>query len=282
MPSFNQGHFVEEAIRSFLDQDYSNKELLFIDGGSTDITMARVEPFRDRLACCVSEPDGGQSDALQKGFDRATGDILTWLNTDDLLLPGILSEVAEIYSQNPMTRWVFGNVIWMDARGTILNLQKGEADTFIGRLGAVMSACGPSAFFHRDLLAAAGGLDQSLHYKMDTDLWFRFRSLGARYQRSKRYAWALRLHEDAKVGSQSFSDDVGARHREKIARERLILENRYDLPANRVMRAASKVAGALTKVATPEWWASKRDRKIWAGRSINEFQRQHGKQRGDV
>nr|WP_246805349.1 glycosyltransferase family 2 protein [Mesorhizobium mediterraneum] len=206
MPSYNQAQFVESALLSVLDQDYPEKEILFLDGGSTDNTMELVEPYRNQLAVCVSEKDGGQSDALANGFARATGQILTWVNTDDILLPGALSGAAQAFNRDSKCEWVFGNVIWIDANNTILQCRKGEvwakAATTLGEL----TACGPSAFFSRDLYERVGGINRQLHYMMDTELWWRFALCGSSYVRLSRYTWALRLHEDAKVSGHMFSD----------------------------------------------------------------------------
>ena len=101
MPSYNQGQFLDASIRSLIEQDYADKELIFIDGGSTDETLEIFETYKGHFAHFVSEKDLGQSDALQKGFDRASGDVLTWLNTDDLLLPNALHQVRTEYEANP-------------------------------------------------------------------------------------------------------------------------------------------------------------------------------------
>jgi GT2 family glycosyltransferase len=270
MPSYNQGDFVEEAIRSFLDQDYPDKELLFIDGGSSDSTLQKVEPYRRHLAAFVSEPDRGQSDALRKGFALASGDVLTWLNTDDLLLPGILGEVASLF-RAPSTEWVFGNVVWIDAAGSIIAMRKGERDSLPTRMAGVMTACGPSAFFRRELLEAVGGVDNDLHYKMDTDLWFRFRSAGVRFRRTRRYAWALRLHEDAKVGSQFFAPEIAARHSARIAREAEVLRDRHGLPRSAPGLLLAKLTAATAKLSSPAWLSSRLDSRRWRGRGIAEL-----------
>ncbi|MER8871746.1 glycosyltransferase [Mesorhizobium sp. M0814] len=206
MPSFNQARYVEASIRSIINQDYEDKEILFIDGGSTDKTMKVVEKYRDKFAYCVSERDKGQSDALHKGFTRATGDVLTWLNTDDLLLPGALREVANTFASDARCDCVFGNIIWMDEVDRILRCRKGERYLpLLTRLGR-LTPYGPSAFFKRDLYGRVGGVDLGLHYLMDTDLWWRFAISGARFARLRRYTWGYRLHRDAKTSAPMFSE----------------------------------------------------------------------------
>jgi len=207
MPSYNQARFVEAAIQSVLSQECDDLEVLFIDGGSTDGTMEIVEKYRDRLAVCVSEPDQGQSDALHKGFCRATGDVLTWLNTDDLLLPGALSDVTRAARADPECEWFMGNVIWTDAEGRVLRCRRGEDYSPLwSRLG-LLTAAGPSAFFSPKIYEHVGGLNHDLHYQMDTELWWRFVLSGARFHRLKDYTWALRLHAGAKVSGHMFIDN---------------------------------------------------------------------------
>lgn len=223
MPSYNQDKFVEAAILSVLNQDYKNKEILFVDGGSNDRTMEIVEKYRDELDFIVSEKDEGQSDALHKGFSNATGDILTWLNTDDLLLPGALKEVADAFNKNPRRSWLLGNVVWIDADDKVLSCWRGERYLAGAMKFGLFSAGGPASFFKRDLYEKVGGIKLDLHYQMDTDLWWRFAMTGTSFHRLRRYIWALRLHEDAKVSGHMFTDPLdekqikvaAAKHEEK-------------------------------------------------------------------
>ena len=225
MPSYNQGRFVEDALRSVIEQDYEDKEILFIDAGSSDETMSVVERYRDEIDYCVSEPDNGQSDAMRKGFGYATGDVMTWLNTDDLLLPGALSEVAQVFAENDGCEWALGNVIWISAEGKILRCRKGDSYwSVLPRLG-VFAAYGPSAFFSRELYNKVGGINLDLHYMMDTELWWRFILSDVGFYRLKQYTWALRLHEDAKMSGHMFSSDLNADQYNAKAIERQHIEN---------------------------------------------------------
>jgi glycosyltransferase involved in cell wall biosynthesis len=216
MPSFNQGRFVEAALHSIFEQNYADWEILFIDGGSTDGTMDIVERYKDRIAYCLSETDAGQSDALRKGFAQASGDVLTWLNTDDLLLPGALSEVAEVFSLKPHLSWLLGNVVWIDQETKIVRCWRGEGYTFGWTRIGLLTAGGPSAFFKRDLYDRVGGVNVLLHYQMDTELWWRFALAGEKFHRLSGYTWALRLHEGAKTSGYMFSDQSSEKQR-KIA-----------------------------------------------------------------
>jgi glycosyltransferase involved in cell wall biosynthesis len=113
-PSYNQAPFLEEAIESVLSQDYANLEYAVVDGGSTDGSVDIIRRYEDRLAWWVSEPDGGQADALNKAFARATGDLLGWINSDDALLPGAVSTVVKEFVADPQLLLVYGDAVFVD------------------------------------------------------------------------------------------------------------------------------------------------------------------------
>jgi glycosyltransferase involved in cell wall biosynthesis len=232
IPSFNQCDYVEAAIESILAQRSASTELIFVDGGSTDATMEKVSKYRDSFTHCISEPDHGQSDALAKGFSLATGDYLTWLNTDDLLLPGALSDFADAYASNPKCEWFLGNVVWIDARDRILRARRGESFCALGPRLGLLTAAGPSAFFSRSLYERVGGINKSLHYQMDTELWWRFILAGEPFGRLSRYSWALRLHPAAKVSGNMF-------------------RNKYDPQAVSVANLRAEEAEHLASLAAP-------------------------------
>ena len=106
-PSYNQGHLIEQTILSVLNQDHSNIEMIVVDGKSTDGTLAILEKYSERISW-TSEPDSGQSNAINKGINKATGDIVCFLNSDDTLEPGALSKVVNFFTNNPDFRWVYG------------------------------------------------------------------------------------------------------------------------------------------------------------------------------
>jgi len=127
-PSFNQGRYIEATIKSVVEQGYPNLEYLIMDGGSTDGTVEIIEKYSDQLTYWVSEPDEGQTDALIKGFDRASGDILCWLCSDDLFEARTLQEVAETFVEHPDWEVVYGDSFWIDA-DAILSVLRGRFPT---------------------------------------------------------------------------------------------------------------------------------------------------------
>jgi glycosyl transferase family 2 len=185
-PSFNQGEFLEETIKSVLDQEYENLEYIVVDGGSTDRSVSIIKKYSDRLAHWVSEPDEGQYHAINKGFARATGEIMAWLNSDDKYLPWTLSVVADIFSAFPEVEWLtsvhplqwnsHGQAVAVDFTGALSRHSFLQGNNFpvegsIGRRWIQQE----STFWRRSLWERAGGrLDQSLAMAADFELWARF------------------------------------------------------------------------------------------------------------
>lgn len=220
MPSYNQGQFLDASIRSLIEQDYADKELIFIDGGSTDETLEIFETYKDHFAHFVSEKDLGQSDALQKGFDRASGDVLTWLNTDDLLLPNALHQVRAEYEANPKIECVFGNVVWVDSDNQIMRCRKGgQVKPWLTKMGR-LTPFGPSAFFKAEALRRVGGLNLDFHYSMDTELWWRFCLDGVKFSRLRDYTWAFRRYPESKTSGYLFNENKDYRNHPEYRRER--------------------------------------------------------------
>jgi len=175
MPSLNQGHYIGEAIQSVLDQQYPNVELIVIDGGSADETIDIIKRYEHHIAYWVSERDNGQSDAINKGLAKATGDIVNWLNSDDCYFPGALRHIAEAFVANDalcvcgVTR-VFG--IGPDRVKTSYINKESLKDTLCNLLIEQ-----PSTFFRKSVFDELGGVASDLHYVMDRDLWIGFLSV---------------------------------------------------------------------------------------------------------
>jgi glycosyltransferase involved in cell wall biosynthesis len=174
-PSYNQGDYLEATIASVLSQNYPNLEYFVIDGNSTDDSLNVIKRYADRLTYWVSEPDRGQSHAINKGFARASGNILAWLNSDDRLEPGALLAVAEAARQYPHVGVFVGEGRVVNRAGqTVYYKRPGELtfDAFCRWLdgGDFMQ---PSCFFRRTAWEAAGPLDETVHIALDLDLWLR-------------------------------------------------------------------------------------------------------------
>jgi len=205
-PSLNQSEFLETCIRSVLDQAYPELEFILIDGGSTDGSMAVIEKHADHFAYWVSEPDDGQSHAINKGLRRATGELVTWLNADDFLYPGALQSMAEAWAANPDAAFYWGNGNRVDREGQIRFSHYPDADVIFDRsvlIEGLNYILQPAAFINRKVLETAGHLDETLHYGMDTDLWIRLSGVADPVRVSPCIA-ANREYGDTKSLSGSF------------------------------------------------------------------------------
>ena len=207
--NYNYGRFIADAIESVLGQEMGDQvELIICDAASTDNSVEIIARYSKHLTWWCSEPDGGQSDAFNKGFSHATGRFLTWLNADDVLLPGTLKAFGNAVSQNPNCEWFVGGVMWLTKDMRVIRCGRGRHMSRIRAEHGIVNVCGPSSFFTKELYERAGRIDVRNHYTMDTDLWLRF-ALNEKvsFIPFARYAWGLRLHEDAKMSGHNFNSD---------------------------------------------------------------------------
>lgn len=213
--NYNYGRFLEEAIQSVLSQSCQDFELIVCDGGSTDNSVEIIKKYADRVAWWCSEKDKGQSDAFNKGFSHSRGRFLTWLNADDVLMPGTIEKLKTATETHPNCEWFVGGVVWLDKAMNVIRCGRGRRFSELRYREGLVNTWGPSSFFTKRLLDEAGGVDVRYHYSMDTELWLRFAyKLGARYLPFADYAWGLRLHEDAKMSGHNFSNNVNDKESE--------------------------------------------------------------------
>jgi glycosyltransferase involved in cell wall biosynthesis len=202
-PSFNQAAFLGQTLFSVLTQDYPHLEYIVMDGGSTDDSADLIRAVADKLAYWCSEPDAGQADAVGKGFDRAQGDILGWLNSDDVLLPGALSKVADYFQQHPEVDAVSGGGYYIDVEGRPLtagfdSYTLGVAATFDRlRFYEQDGIFQPATFWRRSAYEAVGGIDRSLQFILDRDLFTRLAQRRP-FGRLPELLACFRMHEDCK------------------------------------------------------------------------------------
>jgi glycosyltransferase involved in cell wall biosynthesis len=199
-PSYNQGDFVEWTVRSVFDQRYPKLEYIFMDGGSTDNTLELMEPYRDRFSHFESGPDGGQSAAIAKGFEYATGDIMAYLNSDDVLLPGTLNFVAEYFRLNPGVDFIYGHRCNVNESNEVTGhwILPPHSNLLMRRWDWIPQE---SCFWRRSLFEKKGNIDPSYHFAMDYDLFVRYMSAG-KFRRVNRFLAAFRIHQNAKTTTQ--------------------------------------------------------------------------------
>ncbi len=198
-PSFNQARYIEATMRSVLRQDYPSLEYIIVDGGSGDGSVEIIRSHADHLAWWVSEKDAGQTDALNKGFARATGDILAWINSDDTYEPGAVMAAVDYLTKHPETGLVYANTNFIDEKGRVIGrFPAAQTDYHRLRQGYVHIPQ-QAAFFRADLWRQVGPLDPDFYFAMDYDLWVRLAKL-APFAYLPDQTWAnFRLHTNAKT-----------------------------------------------------------------------------------
>lgn len=214
-PSFNQGEFVEWTIRSVFEQRYPKLEYIFMDGGSTDDTLQRVCPYRRQFAHFRSRPDSGQSSAIADGFELATGEILAWLNSDDVLLPGTLNFVAGYFAKNPEIDFIYGHRCIVNESNEVIGhwILPKHSYRMMRRWDLIPQE---SCFWRRRLFEEYGNLDPTFRFAMDYELFVRY-MVGGKFRRVNRFLAAFRVHKGAKTSTQMTS--VGQQEIERV-RER--------------------------------------------------------------
>jgi GT2 family glycosyltransferase len=172
-PSFNQAAYLEATIRSVLLQGYPALEYFVIDGGSTDGSREIIARYAPYLDYCVSEPDRGQAHAINKGFERATGEIVAWINSDDYYTPSAVARVVAEFESDAKLQWVYGDCMLLSEPAGTLAAHPSQCFQFPASLRGASPICQPSAFFKRALLDQTGALDETFRLALDYDLWLR-------------------------------------------------------------------------------------------------------------
>jgi glycosyltransferase involved in cell wall biosynthesis len=197
-PSYNQAKYLEETVKSVLNQGYPNIEYLVVDGGSTDGSVDILKRYGDRISWWVSEPDRGQTDAINKGFGRANGDILAWINSDDTYQPDAVSGAVDYLRTHPKVGLVYGDANFIDSSGRVIGQFNAQQTSYrrLRRGGVYIPQ--QAAFWRGELWHQVSPLDPSFYFAMDYDLWVRLARISEIRYTSQ--LWAnFRLHDDAKT-----------------------------------------------------------------------------------
>ena len=197
-PSFNQSIFLEETIRSVLLQGYPNLEYIVMDGGSTDSSVEIIKKYENHFAYWTSQKDGGAADAIRRGFERATGTILAYLNSDDVYLPGAIHHLVKRL-QTAGADAVYGNTYWIDEESRTLAERRQTPFSRLAYLYGGGDLQQPSTMWTSAIYKATGGMDDSFHCAFDTDLFARFAARGARFAHVRRFVACARVQHAQKT-----------------------------------------------------------------------------------
>lgn len=212
-PSYNQGSYIRRTIESVLSQEIEDLEYIVMDGGSTDETVGILKEYGDSLIW-KSEKDKGQTDAVNKGIQAAHGDIIGWLNSDDIYYPGAIRKVLDVFHNHPEINVVYGNANHIREDDSFIEEYYTE-DFDYERLKDVCFICQPSLFFRKKLVDIYGYLDDKLQYCMDYDYWLRL-GKGEKFYRLNELIAGSRLYDDNKT--------LGARR--KVHEEMLVMQKK--------------------------------------------------------
>ncbi|RPI85826.1 MAG: glycosyltransferase [Chloroflexi bacterium] len=197
-PSFNQGRFLEASIQSVLKQDYPNIEYIIVDGGSKDESVEIIRKYQDKLAWWVSEKDRGHADALNKGFSHATGEILAWLNSDDIYHPGAVSEAVALLKEHPDVGMVYGDANLIDDESNLIGKFPSKQTSYKQMLRGSVHIPQATTFFRTDLYRQISPLSLTLFFGFDYDFWVRLAKISKLLYVPR--LWAdFRIHQSGKT-----------------------------------------------------------------------------------
>lgn len=219
-PSFNQAAFLERTICSVLDQGYPNLEYIIVDGGSTDGSVEIIRKYADRLAWWVSESDGGQSEAINKGLRRATGDWVGWQNSDDVYFPGAFAQLARAARRWPRSVLITGDMQIIDEQDSLIRDLRYVQPSYKALLAEGMVIANQAAFWRRSLHERIGWLDETLHYAFDYEWFLRALRTSADVRHVPYFLGGLRYHDATKTSSSQ----------SEFAREFIKIINGRELP----------------------------------------------------
>lgn len=273
-PSYNQGQFIEETIRSVLLQGYPNLEYIVMDGGSSDESVEIIRKYEPWLTCWVSERDSGQADAINKGWQCATGEFLGWINSDDVLVPGGIATTIDYFTRNPEVGYVYGDLEIIDAESNVIGTQTYE--DFV--LAEIVQQAGwisqPGNLMRRSVFDQVGLLDVSLHFQMDLDYWLRA-ALICQFGYLRQPLARFRRHADAKTSNKTYlaANDIMTVYRKFFTRTNLPVELRNNqalawanahLYAARMLYASDRFADAWADI----WQAIQTEPRILQQKSF--------------
>jgi len=265
VPTYNSAKYIQDCLDSISRESQEGVEFLLIDGDSQDDTMKICERYSHLFSYMVSEPDRGQSDAFNKGFKMAKGRYLTWLNSDDMLGVSSMATVLNILGKSKKN-WLTANCVHTDQDAKIIKCcRSGGYESLAVKCG-VLNVFGPSSFFSKQVFEELGGLDESFHFCMDTEYWWRIASAGYDYERMNVYFWGLRLHSEAKTANVLLTNEYPEGMRLEINK----VAQKYFPKVSKTARKRGLFFARCYRLVNCSYFASKFDSLRLKGRSFNK------------
>lgn len=262
--NYNYGRFLGCAIRSVVEQPgFEDCELIVVDGASQDDSVEVIKGLSDKITYWVSERDHGQSEAFNKGFSKARGKYLTWLNADDVMPVGSLRKIIRAMKTHPECDWFTGNVYRFAEDGRVIEVGWGPHwyPAFLQRKSSPLVIFGPATFFSKRIYEAVGRIDESLHYIMDNDLWYRFMMAGIKQRRINAFCWGFRMHEASKT-AEFDEHSLAPEIRSKMHEEWLRVMKKTGYRLSRAMRCFLLLLRAFDGSFVVKFWLKKTFKKV--------------------
>ena len=261
-PSYNQVEFLGQTIGSVLAQREQIHEYIVIDGGSTDGSADLIRRYAEQggIDYWHSRKDRGQADAIAQGFDRATGDVICWLNSDDVFLPAALAKVRAAFERHPDWEVLTAYHVRIDEHSRILHHHRIPAEGPRMARWGVHHVAQPGCFFRKSLYQRVGGISQELHCLLDTELWYRMFDAGAKWGHLPEYVAAFRIHPASK----------GQAWTEKYAAENAAMDRQYARYRRRRRHVLGRQLYRASQILRGRLLGAWRDDRRWAGKPLAE------------
>jgi glycosyltransferase involved in cell wall biosynthesis len=259
-PSYNQAKYLEQTIQSVLTQDYAKIEYIVIDGGSNDGSFEIIKKYQDKLAYWVSEKDNGQAEAINKGFAKATGEIVAWLNSDDYYLSETITKVVKVFEENPEVVLVYGNMLAVDENGKTFNTLNYK-QLSLEDLICFQIIGQPAVFFRRSALYKTNGLNLNFHFLLDHLFWIELAQYGKMLHVNQTWS-AARYHAEAKNRAKAAEFGQEAFRILSLVEQDKNLSTIFEKIKNRAIASAHRVDarylldGGLSTPALFAWFQS--------------------------